>query len=378
MTYNVFIKARSNIYNILNIEKDDLQIVIDAFNYGKEDFFIGGKKYWMSRLFEIRIFTFQNPDRFEEFVRLARASGLFKTYFGTEFLPPEALRQGGEDVTKEFIKGGYGYLVEPLKHTSMNNDIDIFISHSSSDAEIARLLIEIVRKAFNIPSERIRCTSVPGYKLKAGATTDDEIKKEIFTSKAFIGLLTRESFSSTYVLFELGARWGANLPLIPLICDKAGAALLNGPIKNINALSAVDSSDMLQFLHDLGETLSLEPENPSGYISDIEKLKKIITYTENIPKVEIINDTDEYADAEKITKIQSEIEWPDDYEMRLHYIESQSAAIKKLKMGKPKDLTDQEFQKIRMRSKRDWPLNFEMRLHEEETQIDSLRKLKNI
>jgi hypothetical protein len=260
----------------------------------------------------------------------------------------------------------------------MNNDIDIFISHSSSDAEIARLLIEIVRKAFNIPSERIRCTSVPGYKLKAGATTDDEIKKEIFTSKAFIGLLTRESFSSTYVLFELGARWGANLPLIPLICDKAGAALLNGPIKNINALSAVDSSDMLQFLHDLGETLSLEPENPSGYISDIEKLKKIITYTENIPKVEIINDTDEYADAEKITKIQSEIEWPDDYEMRLHYIESQSAAIKKLKMGKPKDLTDQEFQKIRMRSKRDWPLNFEMRLHEEETQIDSLRKLKNI
>ena len=203
-------------------------------------------------------------------------------------------------------------------------------------------------------------------------------KKEIFTSKAFIGLLTRESFRSTYVIFEIGARWGANLPLIPLICDKAGAALLNGPIKNINALSAVDSSDMLQFLHDLGETLSLEPENPSGYISDIEKLKKIITYTENIPKVEIINDTDEYADAEKITKIQSEIEWPDDYEMRLHYIESQSAAIKKLKMGKPKDLTDQEFQKIRMRSKRDWPLNFEMRLHEEETQIDSLRKLKNI
>jgi hypothetical protein len=378
MTYNVFIKARSNIYNILNIEKDDLQIVIDAFNYGKEDFFIGGKKYWMSRLFEIRIFTFQNPDKFEEFVRIAGANGLFKTYFGTKFLPPEALRQGGEDVTKEFIKDGYGNLVEHLKQIPMNNDIDIFISHSSSDAEIAKLLIEIVRKAFNIPGERIRCTSVPGYKLKAGATTDDEIKKEIFTSKAFIGLLTRESFSSTYVLFELGARWGANLPLIPLICDKAGAALLNGPIKNINALSAVDSSDMLQFLHDLGETLSLEPENPSGYISDIEKLKKIIIGTENILEVQIINDSDEYADAEKIIKIQSEIEWPDDYEMRLHYIESQRAAIKKLKIGKPKDLTDQEFQKIRMRSKRDWPLNFEMRIHEEETQIDSLRKLKNI
>jgi len=74
---------------------------------------------------------------------------------------------------------------------------------------------------------------------------------------------------------------GANLPLIPLICDKAGAALLNGPIKNINALSAVDSSDMLQFLHDLGRRhWVLNQQNPSGYISDIEKLKKIITYTE--------------------------------------------------------------------------------------------------
>jgi len=61
----------------------------------------------------------------------------------------------------------------------MNNDIDIFISHSSSDAEIARLLIEIVRKAFNIP--KWKNSDVPVFQdiTKAGATTDDEIKKEI-------------------------------------------------------------------------------------------------------------------------------------------------------------------------------------------------------
>jgi hypothetical protein len=235
-----------------------------------------------------------------------------------------------------------------------------------------------VRKAFNISSERIRCTSVPGYKLKAGANTDDQIKKEIFASKAFIGLLTRESFNSTYVLFELGARWGANLPLIPLICDKAGTALLNGPIKNINALSAVDSSDMLQFLHDLGETLELEPENPSGYISDIERLNKLIIGNEITYEKVNIYEGDDFAEAEKVIKIQSEIQWPEDYEMRLHFIESQQSAIKKLKRGKPDDLTDQEFQRIRIRAKNDWPLDFEMRLHTEETQIDSLRKLKEL
>jgi hypothetical protein len=312
---------------------------------------------------------------------MAETKRLYKISSGVHYLPPETLQQGGEEVTKDFIKGDFGFLIDSKKiqtDRTVGSDIDIFISHSSSDIEITTLLIEIVRKAFNISSERIRCTSVPGYKLKAGANTDDQIKKEIFASKAFIGLLTRESFNSTYVLFELGARWGANLPLIPLICDKAGTALLNGPIKNINALSAVDSSDMLQFLHDLGETLELEPENPSGYISDIERLNKLIIGNEITYEKVNIYEGDDFAEAEKVIKIQSEIQWPEDYEMRLHFIESQQSAIKKLKRGKPDDLTDQEFQRIRIRAKNDWPLDFEMRLHTEETQIDSLRKLKEL
>jgi hypothetical protein len=283
-------------------------------------------------------------------------------------------------VTKEFIKGAFGFLLNSKKNPLNQNlsDIDIFISHSSSDIKITTLLIEIVRKAFNISSERIRCTSVPGYKLKAGANTDDQIKQEIFSSKAFIGVLTRESFNSTYVLFELGARWGANLPLIPLICDKVGTVLLNGPIKNINALSAVDSSDMLQFLHDLGDTLGLEPEKPAGYISDIEKLNKLIIGKEIIQEKVISLETDEYAEAEKIIKIQSEIQWPDDYEMRLHYIKTQQQALHNLKRDKPEDLTEQEFQRIRIRAKNDWPQDFEMRFHTEETQIESLRQLKKL
>jgi hypothetical protein len=379
MAYNLYIKTQSKYYNILNIEKDDLQIVIDAFNYGKDDFFIRGKKYWLANLFEIRIFNFQNS-RIDDFIRMIETNGLDRKSFGSLYIPPESLERGGEDVTKEFIKGAFGFLLNSKKNPLNQNlsDIDIFISHSSSDIKITTLLIEIVRKAFNISSERIRCTSVPGYKLKAGANTDDQIKQEIFSSKAFIGVLTRESFNSTYVLFELGARWGANLPLIPLICDKVGTVLLNGPIKNINALSPVDSSDMLQFLHDLGDTLGLEPEKPAGYISDIEKLNKLIIGKEIIQEKVISLETDEYAEAEKIIKIQSEIQWPDDYEMRLHYIKTQQQALHNLKRDKPEDLTEQEFQRIRIRAKNDWPQDFEMRFHTEETQIESLRQLKKL
>ena len=147
MAYNLYIKTQSRYYNILNIEKDDLQIVIDAFNYGKDDFFIGGKKYWLANLFEIRIFNFQNS-KIDDFIRMIETNGLDRKSLGSHYIPPESLEHGGEDVTKEFIKGAFGFLLNSKKNQISQNpsDIDIFISHSSSDIKITTLLIEIVRK----------------------------------------------------------------------------------------------------------------------------------------------------------------------------------------------------------------------------------------
>ena len=379
MKYNLYIKTQSKSYNIFMIDIEDLEIIVNAYNTGKENFFIGGKKYWIAKLFEIRIFLFNHPDKFQDFISVANSKGLFEEgYPGDPYLKPIILREGGEEVTREFIKGDFGYLSGSNKKMQSNIEMDIFISHSSSDVEVAKLVIEIVRKAFNISSNKIRCTSVPGYKLKAGANTDEQLKKEIFSSKAFIGLITQDSINSTYVLFELGARWGVDLPLIPLICDKAGASILNGPIKNINALSAIDSSDMLQFLSDLGTILGSEPENPSGYIGDIENLKKFIVVKPANTEKKTTSIIDDFSDANDVIKKQSEIEWEDDYEMRVHYIESQKEAVNKLKKVKPDDLTEIEFNRIRERAKQKWPLDYEMRLHEEESQIESLRKLKNI
>jgi hypothetical protein len=45
------------------------------------------------------------------------------------------------------------------------NSVDIFLSHSSADEKIAKALIDLLRDAFHMEPARIRCTSVPGYKL---------------------------------------------------------------------------------------------------------------------------------------------------------------------------------------------------------------------
>ncbi|MEZ5302630.1 MAG: TIR domain-containing protein [Verrucomicrobiales bacterium] len=82
--------------------------------------------------------------------------------------------------------------------------LDIFVSHSGADAGLARLLAELLRNALNLAPERIRCTSVDGYRLEVGADTNETLRIEVRQARAFIALLTRNSIASTYVLFEMG------------------------------------------------------------------------------------------------------------------------------------------------------------------------------
>jgi hypothetical protein len=74
--------------------------------------------------------------------------------------------------------------------------IDIFLSHSSADAKVAKALIDLLRDAFQIETTRIRCTSLTGYKLSAGAHTESELRREIQQARIFIGLLSEVSLDS--------------------------------------------------------------------------------------------------------------------------------------------------------------------------------------
>jgi len=156
--------------------------------------------------------------------------------------------------------------------TSEVDGIIIFISHSSEDIEIAEILVELLRTALNLSSDQIRCTSVDGYRLPGGATTNDQLKEEIYNSKSFIGLITPNSLESSYVLFELGARWGAKKQLIPLLANGSDASDLIGPLKDINALSCGNKSQMFQLISELREFLNCETERVELYSRLIDKL----------------------------------------------------------------------------------------------------------
>lgn len=148
---------------------------------------------------------------------------------------------------------------------------DIFISHSSKDEELAEILVEFLQSALRLRVDQIRCTSVPGFRLQGGADTDETVRREVREAKMLLGLLSQASLRSTYVAFELGARWGAKLPFIPLLAPGVEPAQLEGPIASYNALRC-GAEDLHQLIADLGKHLGIPPEPAAMYQKHINRI----------------------------------------------------------------------------------------------------------
>lgn len=155
---------------------------------------------------------------------------------------------------------------------SKNYSLDLFISHSSKDKQLAKSLIEFLCTALAIPHERVRCTSVNGYKLSAGAKTESVLQKEIRKARCFIGLITPDSLKSQFVLFELGARWGTDEHLVPILGNGIKTRALRPPLSNLNALNSACESEMEQLVHDLAKILEKNVPLPTIYKSQLSLL----------------------------------------------------------------------------------------------------------
>jgi len=149
---------------------------------------------------------------------------------------------------------------------------DIFISHSSEDKDAAEALIDLLESALSFPhTDRIRCTSVDGYRLPTGSDTGETIRQEVSNSKVLIALITPNSMTSVYVLFELGARWHSRKPLYPLTSKGAGVASLDGPLGEINAMDGNEEGQVQRFLEDVSSKLDLRLNRRSKYGKYIDR-----------------------------------------------------------------------------------------------------------
>lgn len=185
------------------------------------------------------------------------------------------------DFRKSAFEEVYAELGALLSNQKSHLGLLIFISHSHENTDIAQALINLVLLAFNITRAQIRCTSVDGFRLHVGANVD-RLKIEIYEARVFIGLITPESIRSVYVLFELGARWGARRQIMPVLAGGADADLLGGPLGNINSLSCSEPDQVRQLIEDIAETLKLEKR--VNYDIGIKELVRVSTRASGSPK----------------------------------------------------------------------------------------------
>ena len=153
-----------------------------------------------------------------------------------------------------------------------SDSIKVFISHTSADSDLALALIRLLRSGLRLTESDIRCTSVRGYKLEPGADTESTLRQEVNESTVLVGLLTPESLRSSYVLFELGARWGIKRSLIPLLGYGASYSSLPGPLQGRNALNASERGDLEDMLYKLSKDLGVELAKASAYGTDLDSV----------------------------------------------------------------------------------------------------------
>jgi hypothetical protein len=159
----------------------------------------------------------------------------------------------------------------------MNNAaaVDIFISHSSQDAELAQAVAELLRVALVLRAEQIRCTSVEGFRLPAGANTVEHLRAELLAAPIFIGILSPASASSAFVQFELGARWGADRPILPVLAKGLDVKDLPAPIVGVNALSSQHAPQIYQLIGQVATALAIAAEPPQAYYKQIETVSRL-------------------------------------------------------------------------------------------------------
>ena len=151
--------------------------------------------------------------------------------------------------------------------------IRLFISHSSADRQLAGAIADLIRAALRLSASEIRCSSVDGYRLPGGADTAEQLRAEVHDADVLVGLISRASIGSLFVVFELGARWGASKPLIPLLVPGVPPTVMGGPLSGLNALSSESASQLHQLVDDIARSLKIVPEPASSYLPQLNRVR---------------------------------------------------------------------------------------------------------
>lgn len=152
----------------------------------------------------------------------------------------------------------------------------IFVSHRHKDHKVAEALTQLLRAAFDIGTNQIRCTSVQPYRLPFGQNTSERLRDEIRSAKVVLGILAPDTAESSYVMFELGAAWAQRIYTCPLLSGGADFQHIPGPIYDLAPARLWISADCHQLIGDLASVTGLKRQiGNEGEVSN--KVQELIS-----------------------------------------------------------------------------------------------------
>ena len=123
----------------------------------------------------------------------------------------------------------------------------IFISHRSTDKEIADMLVDFFSNT-GIPHSSVFCSSLPGNDVDEKIS--EEVKAALKSSAVNIAILSCDYYKSVYCLNEAGVLWFLDVPVIPIALPEISANNMYGFLNSEYKLRRLDSDEDIAFIYD--------------------------------------------------------------------------------------------------------------------------------
>jgi len=160
--------------------------------------------------------------------------------------------------------------------------LNVFISHSHDDKAIADSLKHLVADVFAAAAQRPRLQyssddSLGGGPDPLGAGWLDWILDQVRKANVCVVILTPDSLTSSWLMWEAGAVIGAALTesssarsatVVPLLCG-IGTEAIPAPLRSRRAVDGTSPRVMMQFLHNLHATANSKAETSTEFPSQL-------------------------------------------------------------------------------------------------------------
>lgn len=278
----------------------------------------------------------------------------------------------------------------------------IFLSHTTPDKAIANQLIKLFEK-IGISKNDIFYTARRVTGIRSGKVWRDQLKEQLKSTEIFISLISEDYQQSEVCICEMGGAWVLDklihVVYKPPISTANFSTILSGlQANNYRSREEIQSfieqlSDDYLELYDIELNLNELDTAIDRYLSAMRRMErktKKKALTENSEIINTINtiESDELVENEdekdeklsleqfdqEAKKLEASKKWPEDFEMRVHYVSEQKSAHNKISRLIKKNKALSEFNLIYKKSREKWVNDFEMVAHYLETQLKALKK----